>query len=166
LFSEERQRLIENLRRAHRIALVLFGIASWIFAAYYCGLPFQISIAKVSMGFPAIAIGSGAFLLATIGSTILKPASALGRWLIYLGKISYGLYVYNPIATFTAGLILYRVLLGRFTGAGLPPWTAWGVYIVVAFGLNVGMAAVSYRLLEAPFLRLKERYARIPSRAV
>ena len=31
----------------------------------------------------------------------------------YLGKISYGLYVYNMMAIFTATLLLYRGALGN-----------------------------------------------------
>jgi peptidoglycan/LPS O-acetylase OafA/YrhL len=155
-----------NPRPALRLALVLVGFVSWDFAAYYCGLPFQVSPLKISLGYPAVALGSGAFVLATLGAKSLRPSSAMARCLIYLGKISYGLYVYNMIATYTARLFLYRGAFGMLVPAGHPPWTAGLVYILLAFGLNVGLAAVSYRLLEAPFLRLKERFTRIPSRAV
>ncbi|MFZ0246582.1 acyltransferase family protein [Candidatus Binatus sp.] len=151
---------------ALRLALVLIGFASWLFASYYCGLPFQVSTLKVSMGFPAVALGSGAFLLATLGAKSLRSGSALVRRLIYLGKISYGLYVYNTIATLTGMLFLYRGAFGTLVAAGHPPWSALPIYILLAFGLNVALAAVSYRWLEAPFLRLKERFTRVPSRAV
>jgi len=155
-----------NPRPALRLVLLLAGIAGWQFAAYYCGLPLQVSTLKISMGYPAVALGSGAFLLATLGTRSLRSGSALARCLIYLGKISYGLDVYNMIAFFTAMLFLYRVLFRMSAVAGLPPWTAWLVYVLLAFGLNVALAAVSYRWLEAPFLRLKERFTRVPSRAV
>ncbi|MGA8795057.1 MAG: hypothetical protein WB498_19210, partial [Candidatus Binatus sp.] len=115
----------------------------------------------------AVALGSGAFLLATLGTKSLRSGSALVRCLIYLGKISYGLYVYQQIALFAARLLLFRgVLDGMLVAAGLPPWSAFPVYLILAFGLNVALAAVSYRWLEAPFLRLKERFTRVPSRAV
>jgi hypothetical protein len=38
--------------------------------------------------------------------------------------------------------------------------------VLLAFALNVALAAASYRWLEAPFLRLKQIFERIPSRAV
>ncbi len=155
-----------NPRPALRLVLVLAGIASWQFAAYYCELPFQVSILKILMGYPAIALGSGAFLLAALGAKSFRSGSPMARCLIYLGKISYGLYVYNMIAFLTAEVFMYRVVLRMFAAAGLPPWTAIPVYILLAFGLNVALAAVSYRWLEAPFLRLKERFTRVPSRAV
>ncbi len=155
-----------NPRPALRLVLVIAGFASWQFAAYYCGLPFQVSTLKISMGYPAVALGSAAFILAALGAKSLRSGSAMARCLIYLGKISYGLYVYNMMAIFTATLLLYRGALGMLEPGGHPPWTAWLVYVIFAFGLNVALAAVSYRWLEAPFLRLKERFTRVPSRAV
>ncbi len=155
-----------NPRPALRLMLVVIGIASWQFATNYCGLPHQLSTLKISMGYPVVALGSGAFLLATLGTKNLRSGSAMARCLIYLGKISYGLYVYSQIAIYAAKLLHYRVMLRGFAAVGLPPWTAIPVYIILAFGLNVALAAASYRWLEAPFLRLKERFTRVPSRAV
>ncbi len=156
-----------NPRPALRLVLVIAGIASWQFAANYCGLYGQLSTLKISMGYPAVALGSGAFMLATLGAKSFRRGSAMARCLIYLGKISYGLYVYNQIALFAARLLLFRGVLNRMlVAAGLPPWTAVPVYLILAFGLNVALAAASYRWLEAPFLRLKERFTRVPSRAV
>ena len=68
-----------NPRPALRVALVLFGFACWMFASYYCELTFQVSTLKISFGYPAVAIGSGAFLLAIIGAKSLRSGSA--RWL-------------------------------------------------------------------------------------
>ena len=156
-----------NPRPALRLALVLVGFAGWQFAADYCGLIYQLSTLKISLGYPAVAIGSGAFLLATLGTKSLRSGSALVRYLVYLGKISYGLYVYNQIALFAARWLLLRGVLERMLVAlGLPSWTAVPVYLILAFAFNVALAAVSYRWLEAPFLRLKERFARVPSREV
>jgi peptidoglycan/LPS O-acetylase OafA/YrhL len=155
-----------NLRPVLRVVLVLIGFASWFFAAYYCGLSLQISTAKISMGYPSVALGSGAFLLATLGTKAFSTGSALARCLIYLGKISYGLYVYNPIARTLALVFLLRVVHTTFESVGLPVWTQWSVYVVIVFVVNLALAAASYRWLEAPFLRLKERFARVPSRAV
>ncbi len=156
-----------NPRPALRLVLVLAGIAGWQFAANYCRLPDQLSILQISVGYPAVALGSGAFLLATLGAKSLRPSSALVRSLVYLGKISYGLYVYNQIANFTARLLLFRGVFDRMlVSVGLPSWMAVPVYLILAFGINVALAAVSYRWLEAPFLRLKERFTRVPSRAV
>ncbi len=155
-----------NLRPVVRLVLMLGGLARWQFAANYCGLIGQLSTLKISMGYPAVAFGSGAIVLATLGARSLRSGSALVRYLIYLGKISYGLYVYSQIAIFIAKLLLFRGALGTLASQGHPPKTAMLIYLILAFSLNVAMAAASYRWLEAPFLRLKERFTRVPSRAV
>ena len=67
-----------NPRPALRLVLVLVGIAGWLFAAYYCGLSLQVTgTLKISLGYPAVALGSGAFLLATLGAKSLRSAP---RW--------------------------------------------------------------------------------------
>jgi peptidoglycan/LPS O-acetylase OafA/YrhL len=155
-----------NPSPAVRLVLVLVGFACWEFASYYCGLIEQLSIAKVSMGYPAVALGSGVFLLATLGAKSLRSGSAPVRCLVYLGKISYGLYVYSQIAIYTAKLLLFKGELGAPVAPGRPPSSAVAIFWILAFCLNVALAAASYRWLEAPFLHLKERFARVPSRAV
>lgn len=89
-----------------------------------------------------------AFLGATAGRTVI-PAL-----LTYLGKISYGLYVFHELALQVCGGLAdrYHIHLGfRWIGAA---------------GLTFVLAALSYRFFEKPFLILKDRYAIISSRAV
>jgi peptidoglycan/LPS O-acetylase OafA/YrhL len=117
------------------------------------------------MGFPAAAVGSGAFVLAAMGAESLRRNSAPVKIMRYLGKISYGLYVYNAMAYCFGALVLYRVVAAVLPASGRW-WTMTLSYGLIVFGLNVAMAAASYRWLEAPFLRLKERFTGVPSRAV
>lgn len=75
------------------------------------------------------------------------PGFLATRPLVYLGRISYGLYVFHGAAyalTHWAGL-------------------QWSSRLLFAFLLTLGVAALSYRYLERPFLRLKQRYARVES---
>jgi peptidoglycan/LPS O-acetylase OafA/YrhL len=155
-----------ELQTPMRLGLIIFGIVSWVIAVRYCTLPIQDTPLKVTIGYPLVALGSGAIVLAVLGIQVFRSGSSLARSLIYLGKISYGLYVYNIIAKTVGYLLLFNFGLKAFAAAGWPEWTAWSAYILFTFGLNVAMAAASYRWLEAPFLRLKERFARIPTRAV
>jgi peptidoglycan/LPS O-acetylase OafA/YrhL len=65
------------------------------------------------------------------------------RPLAYLGIISYGLYLWH------------RPLMRTFTDSGLGgvPWA-----VAVMFALSLGLAFLSKRFIEDPFLRLKDRY--------
>lgn len=79
-------------------------------------------------------------------------ARALGRW-------SYGIYLYHTLiimglATFFRPEFLMPML--RDPVAVTLIWVV-GFYPVV-FAVTIGVAALSYRYLEAPFLRMKDRY--------
>lgn len=86
-----------------------------------------------------------------------EPPSGLAHpWLIHLGRISYGLYVFHAF-----GLMMARDFVGRLTGGQM----AVVVTPVIGLAVTTAIAAMSYRFLEQPFLRLKSRLARVPSRA-
>lgn len=84
------------------------------------------------------------------GGVLLAALSARGSWLghpalVYLGRISYGLYVFH-----VASLSLFNSL-----------WWPWrGLF---GLGITILAAALSYRFLERPFLRLKDRLTYIRS---
>lgn len=67
--------------------------------------------------------------------------------IVWLGRISYGLYMYHEIAFWAT----------RRAGG-------WASSNVPAFGLTIALAAGSYYGIERPFLRLKRRWTRVPSR--
>jgi peptidoglycan/LPS O-acetylase OafA/YrhL len=72
--------------------------------------------------------------------------------LIYIGKVSYGIYLYHEVvrifvwwATETAFMGYSRVLV-------------YGVRLMLYVILSVAVAGASYRFLERPFLELKKRF--------
>jgi peptidoglycan/LPS O-acetylase OafA/YrhL len=73
------------------------------------------------------------------------------RW---FGQRSYGFYVYHLMMNGLAMALLEAAGLWR-EGQGHRV-----LFYVVAFGFSVGAAALSYRFLESPVLRLKDRYFR------
>ena len=92
------------------------------------------------------------FLVAALcgGGLLLVALGARGPWLrhlvvIYLGRISDGLYVFHM-----ASLRAVETL-------------GWPWRVVLGLGLTVLLAAVSYRVLERPFLRLERRATYVPS---
>jgi len=68
--------------------------------------------------------------------------------LVYLGKISYGLYVFH-----------FPIVYGVRDRFGL----SWPLRLLLTLALTVAFAACSYRFLEQPFLRLKQRFTYVRS---
>lgn len=105
----------------------------------------------VIFGYPAVTLGCVAVFLAVCG------ASLSWRPLVYLGKISYGLYAYHVLALTLIGAAFAGKAGTSFRFAAY--W--WGGLL-----LTIAFASVSYRWLETPFLRLKEKFAAVKSRPV
>lgn len=68
----------------------------------------------------------------------------------YLGKISYGLYIYHFPMIWLVGLIREH---------GVSEESAHPIIFIVSFIGTVGIASLSYFILEKPFLKLKDRFA-------
>ena len=83
----------------------------------------------VLITYPLTAAAAVAVIFGALGSRVRTGA--------YLGKISYGLYVFHAV--------VIRVFPSP----------------ILALPLTIAIAALSYRYLESPFLRLKDRFARI-----
>ena len=75
-----------------------------------------------------------------------------GRWLLYLGVISYGIYLWHNNAM--------EKVAGEIGRDGT--WGDFLVYLAVGFFVAVVAATLSWRLLEKPLLRLKRL---VPDRA-
>ena len=94
------------------------------------------------------------------GFTILVANTALGfegwvgkvfenGFLRYLGKISYGLYLYHKIIPLTLLIVLNKLGIG--IGNIL-------VYYLVNLALLLSLSHLSWQLLEKPIMRLKQRF--------
>jgi peptidoglycan/LPS O-acetylase OafA/YrhL len=109
--------------------------------------------------YPAAAIGSGLLLLAVIFSAGSPPRWAVNPVLIHLGRVSYGLYVFHVLAI---ALVERYVPLWRME-AGFARMATQAAF---AFVLTVVFAVLSYRMLERPFLKLKQSFATVRSAPV
>ena len=74
----------------------------------------------------------------------------------YLGRISYGLYMMHGIA------IVVALRVGNWWLDSASP-AHHALMYPLALALSIAMSAASYRFLEKPFLKVKKRFARIPS---
>ena len=104
--------------------------------------------------YPAVALACGALIVASLHSRTDLTRHPLSRPILYLGKISYGLYVFH---------LMFITLLGVGT-AHLPGRRV--LLIGAAFLCSVAAASLSYQVLERPFLALKKRVTYVPSRPV
>jgi peptidoglycan/LPS O-acetylase OafA/YrhL len=90
------------------------------------------------------------------------------RWLLsrrvprYLGKISYGLYVYHLLGIYLA-LVVFRWFGVQQQPEDFAYYMSW---LVLALALTIMMAAASYRFIESPFLHLKARFELVKSRPI
>jgi peptidoglycan/LPS O-acetylase OafA/YrhL len=111
--------------------------------------------------YPMLAAGAGLLLAALAGPHAPRRlAGWLGsRPLAWLGKISFGLYVYHYLCVRSV-----MATLEAWPVVAPVAWTGWIVHAVAALTCVIAVAALSYRLLERPFLELKARYEWIRSR--
>ncbi len=140
-----------------RSAFTLAGVAMLLGVSYFAdiGTAKPVTWVGTLLGYPAVAAACALVVAATIGTPV-----ALLRWnlLRYLGKISYGLYVYHELAIFLANQALGGLRLGA--EAFVPS------SIVLAFAITIAISALSYAMLETPFLKLKRRFTFVESRPV
>jgi peptidoglycan/LPS O-acetylase OafA/YrhL len=108
------------------------------------------------------ASGVGALLLIT-SALRYRALGGLFAWrpVAWLGRISYGLYVYHfPILI---ALTVWQVP-GWIAVVGLPAFAGWLLWMATWLGVTVATAAVSYYGYERWFLKLKGRFTVVPSR--
>jgi peptidoglycan/LPS O-acetylase OafA/YrhL len=130
-----------------RLALLLTGCTLWLAAGHF----YSLALSFMLLGYPAMAVGALLIFLSVLGSP-LAP-----RWLRYLGKISYGLYVFHDLAL---------ALSAKIMGGNVHSLRLFAIYWLLGLSMTILTAALSYRFLESPFLRLKERFTRVKSRPV
>ena len=147
------------IRVFQRAFLAGFGLLLWIVASSYCELKQPDAIvpsSKLVLGYVLVALGCVCIFAATLG--IENPPSAL----VYLGKISYGLYVFHEFAL--SGMTSVRHHLEHAEGFTSHSAVLFALDRIFALLATIFLAALSYRYLEKPFLRFKDRFAIVRSR--
>ena len=132
--------------------LFCFFLADFLF--YAASTPVHATAIRTPPGFALAMLGTVLIFLSALGAALPTVASSL----IYLGKISFGLYIFHLACIHLAIHVarsffhLQHNFLAVVWGLGLP--------------LTILVAAASYHYIERPFLRLKERFTVVRSRSV
>jgi peptidoglycan/LPS O-acetylase OafA/YrhL len=130
-----------------RIILLCFAFAMLTAVGHYE----DFSGTKSLITFPAVTMACIALILSTLGMQ-MTPGTLLVTTFAYLGRISYGLYVFHWMFIASLGVPLAHEPFARVSRA------------VAALIVTIATAAGSYHFLEKPFLQWKEKFARIKSR--
>ncbi len=87
-------------------------------------------------------------------SVWVRVRATVGRVTEYLGRVSYGLYVYHLVAL---TIVLYIATKFGFTGQNIGEGTFF-ILAACAMTLVISISAISYKFWEGPFLKLKDRF--------
>ena len=148
-------RRLPNFTWVQRFFLAFLAFAVILSAEHRSGAMSGVGVSSSAvtlvLGYTAVSLACSLLLLSFLGFE-----GSLPNPLIYLGKISYGLYVFHAwvLNGSTASLHVLGV-----KGAGLT-----AMKDTLAFVLTIIVAILSYKILETPFLNLKERFAFVQSR--
>ncbi len=99
------------------------------------------------LAFNVLACAVVGLVVCNQGAALLRPLR--GRVLVWLGTLSYGLYLYHYV------MLLLADDLARWLGLGGRPF--WREALTIA--VIIGLAALSWRFVERPLLALKDRFA-------
>jgi peptidoglycan/LPS O-acetylase OafA/YrhL len=142
--------------RAARLVQILLSL-SLLFMAdflFHVKTPHAHASLSTPLGYLFVLAGTVLAIRGTLGTVV----PAWTKPLIYLGKISYGLYVFHYVTIDAVASIVSKL--------SLSPHIAFVVTMPISFALTIAVAAVSYKFFESPFLRLKERFTFIHSRNI
>jgi peptidoglycan/LPS O-acetylase OafA/YrhL len=143
---------LPRLTRGARVLLLATGLVGWVISSAWLNeQPGPVDLRMV-LGRLIVSLAAGAILYACLHS---HSKLVRGAWVVRLGKISYGLYMLH-----LTGIL---IMLSLFH----PIW-GWQLLATKGLGfvMTVILALASYRWIESPFLRLKDKFATVLSRPV
>jgi peptidoglycan/LPS O-acetylase OafA/YrhL len=139
------------------VTLLTFVLRGWTWLGPKAA-PFPDVWYKLGLADFCIAVAIGCVLNASAIAAIFRLPP-----IVWLGKISFGLYVYHKFFTDSGASSKLRNVALHFSG-GTPGTSAWVVGMLFnGLGL-VAVSALSYYCFERWFLKLKERFETILSR--
>jgi peptidoglycan/LPS O-acetylase OafA/YrhL len=112
------------------------------------------------VGWGLVLAGAALFFVSVLGT----PSRFVPRWLAYLGRISYGLYMVHSLVFFFTFEKALPYLRKVFPGVAMPVAIRDWIWTLMALGVSIGLASLSYHFFERPFLKLKKRFTFVAAR--
>ncbi len=148
-------RLTPRFSGSNRIAMLIAALCIWVVGGclnHWNELGVHPAL-SLSLSYAAAATGSVLIFHSVLG----LRASLVPQWLIYLGKRSYGLYVFHQFCLSGVKVLIFHRVSTPESLAGS---------FILGLTLTIGCAALSYKYLETPFLRLKKHFEFVKSRPI
>ncbi len=144
-------RTVPRMTMALRVLVVLCGLGVFICADRVFDTTGYgaASLRNTYPGYFLVGFGASLIFFGFLGARVAAWMSPI----VYLGKISYGLYVFHQIII----LIVSKIPVGSFERP---------IHAAIALAITIFTAALSYRYFESPFLRLKQRFEVVQSRGI
>ncbi|MDF2514831.1 MAG: acyltransferase [Sphingobacterium sp.] len=152
-----------NWTLAIRCCMVIGAVGCWLLASIGCGIhadaPHLSNVTQTLAGWMLVLLGTVLLFLSLLGLSerfIPKP-------IVYLGRISYGLYVFHMSFYW----LMYKTFATQLTtlsqSLGLEEWRNT-LGFVIAFIGTVLLSMLSYHFFEKSFLKLKKRFTFVQTR--
>lgn len=154
---------LPKLAMIARVAIFVLAAGCWMAAVMRFGVKSwdaHPSVSGAFLGWGLIATGCASFLLAVLG----LPQKYVPRSLAYLGRISYGLYIFHSLIFYVVFKTAARWLGVAMTAMHLPGALNASIKTAIVLVLTIITAHFSYKFFERPFLLLKQRFAFVRSR--
>jgi peptidoglycan/LPS O-acetylase OafA/YrhL len=135
-----------------RVAMITTGLA--LIAG--CGILGSGAGPRALATYPVATVAAVLLLLGMLGADFSTLPRLLIQPLVYLGRISYGLYVFHAVFI---GIV--STVMMRSAGVEHHSLLSYGLRVSLSMIFTVCAAALSYRFLEHPFLLLKAKQAYI-----
>ncbi len=147
-FYSHKKSLIESLStsKTQAIGFVSFGIIFFDVLFRQTLLDTKLYVALEPLFFSFAVVG-----LLTLLLNERVPAWTKNKVLVYLGKVSYGLYMYHIVALILVLLLAPVLYLSSFATA------------VLSFVVTIVLATLSFEYFEKPILSLKKRFGNADS---
>jgi peptidoglycan/LPS O-acetylase OafA/YrhL len=146
-----------------RIVLFAAGLASWLAASIYCEVhadaPHLSTIPQAICGWLCILLGVLLYFFSLYGASLKN----MPRIFVYLGRISYGMYIFHITMFWIVYQIFKNELANYSEKLGVYEWRN-ELGFILAFIATLSISLLSYKYFETPFLKLKRKFTFIPSR--